>query len=81
MRQELRTNAAAFWKKSLAEDGPIQIWVINGKRYLYNGVHRWHAAMEEGVTIPPENIQVIDKTGSQIPTWLLDQMERLSGTK
>ncbi len=81
MRAQLRSNAAAFWKNALSQDGPIEIWEINGQRYLYNGNNRWHAALEEGVTIPADSIRIIDKTGSQIPTWPLDQMVRLPGTK
>jgi hypothetical protein len=79
MRQRLRTDPSAFWKTSLNEDGPIEIWEIDRKRYLYNGNHRWHAAVEENATIPAENIRIVGKTGSQIPTWPLNQMHRLPG--
>ena len=69
MRQQFRNDPAAFWKQALSQDGPIEIWEINGQRYLSNGNHRWQAAaVEEGVTIPAENILIIDRTGSQIPT-------------
>jgi len=81
MRGQLRNDPAAFWKQALSQDGPIEIWEINGQRYLYNGNHRWHAAVEEGVTIPAENIRIIDKTGSQIPTWQPNQVQRLTGKK
>jgi len=79
MREQLRTDPSAFWTTTLGEDGPIEIWEINGKRYLYNGNHRWRAAVEENVAIPAENIRIVDKTGSQIPTWPLHQMHRLPG--
>jgi hypothetical protein len=81
MRQQLRKDATTFWKQALSQDGPIDIWEINGERYLYNGNHRWHAAVEEGCLIPAENIRIIDKTGSQIPTWKLNQIKRLPGIK
>ncbi len=81
MRVQLRNDSVSFWKQSLSQDGPIEIWEINGQRYLYNGNHRWQAAVEESVTIPAENIRIIDKTASQIPTWLFHQMQRLPGTK
>ncbi|MBV9122812.1 MAG: hypothetical protein JO112_05615 [Planctomycetes bacterium] len=81
IRQQLRNHPAAFWQQALSQDGPIEIWEIHGRRYLCNGNHRWFAALEEGVTIPVDNIRIIDKTGSQIPTWQLNQMTRLPGTK
>ena len=34
-------------------DGPIEIWEIGGERFLYNGNHRFHAAVLAGVEIPP----------------------------
>jgi hypothetical protein len=81
IRQQFRNDPAAFWKQALSQDGPIEVWEIHGQRYLNNGNHRWFAAVEEGVTIPAENIRIIDKTGSQIPTWQFNQMQRLTGTK
>jgi hypothetical protein len=79
MRHQLKNDPFAFWKTALSNDGPIEIWEIGGKRYLYNGNHRWQAAVEEGAIIPAENIRLVDRTGSQIPTWALNQRHRLPG--
>jgi hypothetical protein len=81
MVQQLRTNAAQFWQIALATDGPIDIWVINHERYLFNGNHRFQAALQAGVAIPANMIRIVDKTGSQIPTYLLMDLTWLPGFK
>jgi hypothetical protein len=74
-------KAATFWQNSLRLDGPIEIWEINGERYLYNGNHRWHAALEAGARIPIANIIIVVQGTSQILTWPLDRMTRVPGFK
>jgi hypothetical protein len=81
MVQQLTTHPLKFWQDTLVNDGPLEIWVINGERYLYNGNHRFQAALLAGVEIPPDLIVLVDKTGSQIPTFLLEDLVWLSGFK
>jgi hypothetical protein len=81
MAQQLALNAASFWQDSLAQDGPITVWIINGERYLYNGNHRFQAALQAEVEIPADAIQVEDKAGSQIPTFLLEDLTWVPGFK
>jgi hypothetical protein len=60
MRQQLRNpqTAEAFWRDSVAKDGPIRILEVNGKRYIENGNHRFQAALAQGVKIPEWAIKV-----------------------
>src|SRR5687767_14966892 len=71
MAQQLLADPSAFWRISLATDGPLDIWVINGERYLYSGNHRFQAALQARVDIPADMVRITDKTGSPIPTFLL----------
>lgn len=77
--QELMADAAKFWQEALTQNGPITIWEINGERWLFDGHHRYHAAIQAGVDIPASHILIVDKTGSAIPTWRFDQMTWLPG--
>jgi hypothetical protein len=77
--QELTADATRFWRQSLAQNALIEIWEINGERWLYDGNHRYHAAIQAKVDIPSSNIKIVDKTGSTIPTWRFDQMTWLPG--
>src|SRR5438477_1943031 len=79
MVQELQdpTGAAAFWQQALQNDGPIEIWEISGQRFLYNGNHRWHAAVAAGVQIPPVNLRIVQRPGCTIPTWPLNGLTRI----
>jgi hypothetical protein len=70
----------AFWQQSLQDDGPIEIWEMNGERFLYNGNHRWHAAVEAGVGIPQDLIKIEAKPGAAVLTWSLAEITRLPGT-
>jgi hypothetical protein len=79
--QALLTDPAGFWQNALVQDGPIEIWEINGERWLFNGNHRYQAAMKAGVEIPESQIKIVDMTGTAIPTWRFDQMTWLTGTK
>jgi hypothetical protein len=79
--RQLNADPARFWQDSLAHDGPIEIWVIGGERYLSNGNHRFQAALQEGVEIPADTIRIVDKTGSQVPTFLLEDLTWLPGFK
>lgn len=81
MAQELLRDPARFWQDSFAQDGPIEIWEINGERWLSNGNHRFQAALMVSVDIPDTQVSVADKTGSAIPTWRFDQMIWLAGRK
>jgi hypothetical protein len=81
MAQRLNADPTRFWQDALATDGPIEIWVINGERYLYNGNHRFQAATQAGVHIPADMIRIVDKTGSQISTFLLKDLTWLPGVK
>ena len=78
---ELKTNPAKFWHDALVMDGPIEIWEINGERWLFNGNHRYQAAVQAGVDIPTDQIVIVVKPSSSIPTWRFDQMTMLSGLK
>ena len=79
--RELLTNPAAFWQSALAQDGAMEIWEINGERWLFNGNHRYQAALQADVEIPNSHIRIVVKTGATIPTWLFDQMIWLAGSK
>jgi hypothetical protein len=81
MARELRSDAPRFWQESLARDGPIEIWEIDGERFLYNGNHRFQAALQEGVQIPAVMIRIVEVTGSNIPTFLLEDLVWLPGLK
>jgi hypothetical protein len=81
MVQELRVDAAKFWQESLARNGPIEIWEINGERWLFNGNHRYQAAVAAGVAIPAAIFAIVVRTGSSIPTYPFDQMTWLPGVK
>ncbi|VTR98885.1 rhs repeat-associated core domain-containing protein : YD repeat protein OS=Isosphaera pallida (strain ATCC 43644 / DSM 9630 / IS1B) GN=Isop_2419 PE=4 SV=1: RHS_repeat: PT-HINT [Gemmata massiliana] len=81
MRLQIRANSKKFWADALAKDGPIEIWEIGGKRYLFNGNHRYRAALAEDVAIPEANLKIIDKTGSKIPTFGLNEMVPAPGLK
>jgi hypothetical protein len=78
---ELLADPARFWQQALAQDGPIEIWEISGERWLYNGNHRYQAAVLANVEIPDSQIIIVDQTGSSIPTWRFDQMIWLAGVK
>ena len=81
MTRELKTDPARFWQDALVRDGPIEIWEIAGERWLYNGNHRYQAAIQAGVDIPANHIMIVDKTGSSMPTWRFDQMTTIPGLK
>jgi hypothetical protein len=59
----------------------LEIWEINGQRWLANGNHRYQAAIRAGVPIPSDHVRIIDKTGHTIPTWRFDQTSWLPGLK
>lgn len=71
-----KTRGAA-WDKMGLDDGPIEIWNINGKRFLANGNHRFHAAKELGIPIPHNQVKIIDKGSSPIPTIRLEDLVEL----
>jgi hypothetical protein len=81
MAQAVMADPAFFWINTVQSDGPIEIWVINGERFLFNGNHRYQAALAAGADIPPDVIDVKDKTGSSILTFRFDQMVWLPGRK
>jgi hypothetical protein len=81
MAGELRLDAMKFWLAALAKDGPIEIWEINGERWLANGNHRYQAAIRAGVAIPADMIGIVDMSGCTAPTWRFDQMTWLPGRK
>jgi hypothetical protein len=81
MAHALLQDANQFWQQSLSQDGPLEIWEINGERYLYNGNHRFHAAVQAGVEIPETLVLISDMTGSAISTFTLDQLDWLPGFK
>jgi hypothetical protein len=81
MAQSLLADPTRFWQDSLAKDGPIEVWILQGERFLYNGNHRFHAAVQAGVEIPGEMVRITDKTGSQIATFLLKDLVWLAGVK
>jgi hypothetical protein len=81
MAQALQHDASRFWQEALNRDGPIEIWEINGERFLYNGNHRYHAAVQAGVEIPESSLLAKDMTGTVIPTFAMDQLTWLPGFK
>jgi hypothetical protein len=81
MIQALLANSTAFWRNAEVIDGPMEIWEIDGDRWVYNVNHRYQAALQIDVEIPDSHIQLIDRTGSLIPTWRFDQMIWLAGKK
>jgi hypothetical protein len=83
MRAQLRNpqTAEAFWRSTVARDGPITIYEINGQRYIFNGNHRFQAALAEGAEIPEWAIRVEQRPNYTGPLFRLDQMDRLPGTK
>jgi hypothetical protein len=81
MAQALATDPAKFWQEALARNGSIEIWEISGDRFLYNGNHRYHAAIQAGVEIPAAAVVIVDRTGSSIVTYPLDQLTWLPGLK
>jgi hypothetical protein len=81
MVHEIGTDPDQFWHESFQTDGPIEIWEINGERFLANGNHRYHAAATAGTDIPDHMVVVTDKTGSMVPTFPLDQLDWLPGRK
>lgn len=81
MVQRLQADAEGFWRGSLAQDGPIEIWVIQGERYLFNGNHRYHAADIARRAIPDDMIKIVEKPGVPIPTFLLKDLVWLPGLK
>jgi hypothetical protein len=81
MARELVTDPDRFWQDSVRQDGPVTVWEINGERFLYNGNHRYHAAIQAGVEIPSDAVQIVSMPGSVIPTFPLDQLDWLPGFK
>ena len=81
MVHELKSDAPKFWRDTVARNGPIEIWEVNGERWLFNGNHRYQAAVLAGVEIPDSVILVVNKSGSSIPTYPLDQLNWLPGFK
>jgi intein/homing endonuclease len=79
MKQQLKDNPQQFWKTTVERDGKIKIIEIDGKRYLENGNHRWHAASEAEVPIPEWAIQVEVRTSYGGQLTPLDQMTRMPG--
>lgn len=77
MRQQLRNpqTAEAFWRQSVAQDGPITIYEINGQRYIYNGNHRYQAALAEGAQIPEWAIKIEQMPNYSGPLFRLDQLD------
>jgi hypothetical protein len=81
MAQAMTVDPGIFWANAIQRDGPIEVWEINGERFLFNGNHRYHAAMSIGADIPTEAVVVVDKTGSVIPTFRFNQMVWIPGRK
>jgi hypothetical protein len=81
MVQAIRADPTRFWQDSLQADGPMEIWEINGERFLSNGNHRYQAAVAAGADIPDNVITVLDMSGSAVPTFRLDQLDWLPGRK
>jgi hypothetical protein len=79
MRQQLRDNEIQFWKDTVAADGKIRIIEINGRRFLANGNHRWHAAVAEGKTIPKWAIEIQVRPEFKGELTPFDQMIRVPG--
>ena len=74
MTRALLADAAQFWRLSVQTDGPIEVWEIGGQRFLFNGNHRYQAALAAGADIPDDAVVIRVRTGSAIPTFRLDQM-------
>lgn len=81
MARALTVDPTFFWASTLRMNGPIEVWVINGERYLFNGNHRYQAALAAGADIPPEAVVIVDQTGSSILTFRFDQMVWMPGRK
>lgn len=81
MAGQMQSDPVQFWADSVAQDGLLVIWEINGERFLFNGNHRWHAAVEAGALIPAHAVQVVRKPASAVPTFRLQDMTRLPGVK
>jgi hypothetical protein len=81
MVRELQNDPDRFWREALARDGPLEIWEINGERFLFNGNHRWHAAVAAGAFIPASSIRIVPNAPAGVPTFLLQSMTRLPGMK
>lgn len=62
------------WDKAKENDGFIEIWEVNGNRYLANGNHRYYAAEHLGINIPKAQIIIIDKGNIEVPTFLRENM-------
>ena len=45
MAHAILADADRFWRESVLKDGPVEIWEIGGQRYLFNGNHRYQAAI------------------------------------
>src|SRR3954466_4459309 len=60
MAQQLLTDEARFWQDTLAKDGPIEVWEIHGERFLFNGNHRYQAAVAAGADIPDVSARPAD---------------------
>jgi len=81
MVKAIQHNAHRFWRQTFLTDGPLEIWEINGVRFLSNGNHRFQAALLADADIPKDFVIVVDKTHSSVPTFRFDQMVWLSGHK
>ena len=77
----LLTDPEAFWQKALDEDGLVEVWEINGERFLFNGNHRYQAASRAGVEIPDSMVDIKNQSGSNIPTFYFHQMVWMPGVK
>ncbi len=51
MAKALKANPTKFWNETLAKDGPIEIWGLEEGDFLYNGTHRFLAALQARVEI------------------------------
>ena len=81
MVRELTTDPAKFWQDALATDGPLEIWEINGERWLANGNHRFQAALRAAAAIPGDHVRILEKSNLAIPTWRFADMIWLPGMK
>lgn len=81
MVQLLRIDPDAFWSDSFRTDGPVEVWELNGQRFLSNGNHRYQAASIADVEIPDQMIVIRQMTGSGVLTFRFDQMIWLPGRK
>ena len=81
MVRALLADPAQFWQTSIQTDGPIEIWEIGGERFLFNGNHRYQAALAADADIPNDCIVIRDMTASAIPTFRFDQQIWLPGHK